>query len=198
MILRYGHAMLRDMEPGDVERHVRWLTEETAWSEWDAPWDALPSTKPDAIRAKLLIQAARPVREPRTRMELCTADGIHVGRVNGYPLRDDQTRLAAGIGIRESGHWGRGVGRHAFALWCAYLLVAHEIPAIHCETWSGNERMIRVAAACGFRETRRRVGIRRVRGGRYDAVRYATTAAEILPRFPGLEDAIRTGPPSPA
>jgi len=186
------------MEPGDVERHVRWLTEETSWSDWDAPWEVLPATDPEAIRAKLLIQADRPRRDPRVRMELCTAEGVHVGRVNCYPLRDDQTRLAAGIGIRESGHWGRGVGRDAFALWCGYLLVAHDLPAIHCETWSGNERMIRVAERCGFLETRRRVGIRQVRGGRYDALRFAATSAELFPRFPGLEEAVRSGRPSPA
>lgn len=198
MILRFGHAMLRDMERGDIERHVRWMTEETAWSDWDAPWEVLPATAPDALRAKLLIQLQRPLADPRVRMELCAADGTHVGRVNAYALRDDRSRLAAGIAIRESAWWGRGIGVDAYALWCGYLLVAHDRPAVCSETWSGNERMIRVATRCGFRETRRRVGIRRVRGRRYDALRFEVTPAELFPRFPGLGEVVRTCRPSPA
>src|SRR5690606_7769619 len=35
----YGSIILRDFCEADITDYIRWMTEETAWQDWDAPWE---------------------------------------------------------------------------------------------------------------------------------------------------------------
>jgi RimJ/RimL family protein N-acetyltransferase len=172
-------VVLRDAVPDDLEAMVRWWTTELAWTDWDAPWEPIP-TDEAKIRASFEQQIARAPDLPRSRLMIALPDDTPVGRVNLYRLRDepgeeesDQDRIALGINLHESPLWGKGLGTEAFALWTDYVFREHDRDTLYCETWSGNERMLRVAERLGFEVIRRRENLRKVRGERYDALRFA-------------------------
>ena len=39
MRIEYMDIVLRDYKREDIEDDIRWMTVETAWSDWDAPWE---------------------------------------------------------------------------------------------------------------------------------------------------------------
>lgn len=40
MRIEYKDIVLRDYKEEDIADDIRWMTVETAWSDWDAPWKA--------------------------------------------------------------------------------------------------------------------------------------------------------------
>ncbi|PKN74005.1 MAG: hypothetical protein CVU50_00070 [Candidatus Cloacimonetes bacterium HGW-Cloacimonetes-3] len=85
----------------------------------------------------------------RGRLEICV-DNAHIGRVSSYLIDNNADFLAVGINIAEAGYWGRGIERDAFALWIKYLFQTRKPEYIYCETWGGNQRMIKLALNLGF------------------------------------------------
>ena len=39
MQINYKDIVLRDYRESDIEDEVRWNTLDTAWGDWDAPWE---------------------------------------------------------------------------------------------------------------------------------------------------------------
>lgn len=189
VIVRGNRVNLRDRRMDDFEDYVRWFAPGRAWQEWDAPWESETPLSEGAQR-RWQERMAEPLPEPRVGMEIETVDRRHVGWVNSYWV-DKHTRWRdCGIVIAEDAVWGRGLGQEAFALWVGYLLTAHDLPRVGMGTWSGNRRMMWVAARVGMRQEARFADARLIKGQRYDAVRWGVTRAEWesyqLPRVDGL------------
>ena len=51
-------------------------------------------------------------------------------------------------------------------------LYAHNIKPIYTQTWSGNESMINLAKKLGFRECKRNIGYREIKGIKYDSLTF--------------------------
>jgi len=168
--LHHRAVLLRDPRPEDTRDYVRWWSQEVAWQDWDAPWESQgPLTLQQAERHVLGLRKRVPT-PIRTRLEICCNGGAHVGWVNRYTLRAGPEHVGVGIVIAEPAWWGRRIGTIALGLWCAYLFRHLKVPHLYCETWSGNQRMVRLAHRCGFAEHARQHGTLRVRGQVYDAV----------------------------
>ena len=169
---------LRDMIESDIEDYVRWFTTETGWAYWDAPWEPLDPTTPEAERAGWTeyYQQVRTLSEHVTRVKFeVTLDGRHIGWVSRYDdlgYWDDPEKLpAVGIDLPEPSARNRGAGTEALRLFIEYLK-GRGYPAVYTQTWSGNLPMLRVAEKLGFREVCRLTGAREVNGRRYDAVTF--------------------------
>ena len=181
MEIRYRDIILRDMIESDVDDMIHYMTVETQWGDWDAPWESLDDFDADAYRKKQVALLQKPRSGHRWSFQITTADGNHIGKVSSYQLdehydwMDDDSRpegfRALGLSILNSQYWGRGLGTQALAAWIKYHL-DEGITAICLQTWSGNDRMIRSAKRLGFVECRRLAGIREVRGGSYDALTF--------------------------
>ncbi len=91
--------------------------------------------------------------EPRTRLVIADrSSGLHIGTVNSYWISKETHWLAAGIVIYDSAYWGEGGGKEALSLWIDYLFKARpEIVRLDLQTWSGNQKMMRLAERLGFR-----------------------------------------------
>jgi RimJ/RimL family protein N-acetyltransferase len=182
LVLTYRDVILRDRIPGDLADHRRWLTTETAWLDWDAPWE---QNDPEFVRQYLERMERRlhqPLPPVRATLEICFRDGTHIGMVNSYHIDGDPEKLALGITLRESAYWGRGLGSQAFPLWVKYQLENSGHKEVYCQTWSGNVRMVKLAEKCGFRLCQRLPGVRMVKGERYDALTF------VLSATPGVRD----------
>lgn len=186
MQITYKTIVLRDMLESDIADYVRWFTTQTQWALWDAPWEQEDT---DACAAR--EQWTRyydstkdlPDGERRWRLEI-EAEGKHVGWVTSYLMnkqyewiaadsgKEGQTAfLAVGIDICEDGVWGKGVGTCAMQAFIRYLF-GWGFGALYTQTWSGNERMVRLASKLGFTACSRYTGIREVGGRHYDALTF--------------------------
>jgi len=179
--MRRPRVILRDVKPSDLDDMIRWFTEETEWMAWDAPWET-NICDIEAIRKRHLtrLKQASGLEEDafRTRYEIDTEGGIHIGWVISYPVSGmcdrvpltDGTR-AIGIDIPSPGHRNKGYGQAALNLYLDHM-TRHGHTTVCLETWSGNERMVRVADKIGFTLCQRDVGSRLVDGKRYDGLRF--------------------------
>lgn len=184
MVINYQDITLRDMKESDIADHIRWRTVETAWKDWDGPWAPLSFDDPEGFRQKKLEQI-RTFREGFRRRFEVDAAGVHIGTVINYPIDEDcnilenhdnatdpaQGRWTLGIDLYDSAYWSGGWGTKALTAWVRYHLDA-ECREVYLQTWSGNRRMAALAEKVGFREFRRKPGLRKVRGGAYDGLTF--------------------------
>ena len=179
--VRGERVLLRDPRPEDVEARTRWLTVETEWGEWDAPWEGnqpLPPERLEEVRQRMLENTSKPPPDPRERLFIQVIDGPLIGWVNHYNHQAAHHTTWVGIDICESDCWGRGLGAEALCLWIDYLFVALDLHRIGAETWSGNERMIRCARKCGFVPEGCFHENIEFRGQRYDSVKLGLLRSE--------------------
>lgn len=184
MEIKFQDVTLRDMRESDIEDYVRWFTKETEWGDWDAPWEALEDDEASARKkwtARYERVKALADDEIRSGFEV-EYDGKHIGSVSSYWIDETYTWISGkdiqdgqkvyqtvGISICESGEWGKGIGTKALQAFIQYFQ-DRGYDEICTQTWSGNARMLRCAEKLGFSVCKRIVGIREVRGGKYDAL----------------------------
>ncbi len=191
MVIPGERVRLRDRRMADFEDYVRWFAPGQEWQKWDAPWEGTAFQEDESQHRQLWRERlADSPPEPRSHLEIETVQGRHIGWVTRYWVCEETDWCDCGIVICEDDLWGQGLGREAFALWLDYVLTESDLPRIGMGTWSGNERMLRVAARVGLRGEARFADARLVEGRRYAAVRWGVTRAEWerykAPRTDGL------------
>jgi RimJ/RimL family protein N-acetyltransferase/GNAT superfamily N-acetyltransferase len=169
-------TILRDTVPADLVDYQRWFASGSPWQEWDGPWERADNWREKAMDSIARLIATKPP-DQRSRLEIDTLDGRHIGWVNSYWVSEVCRWRDCGIVIAED-YWEQGFGTDAFRLFVDYLLCTFDLPRIGMGTWSGNERMIRCAGGIGFREEACFRDARLVKGERYDAVRWGITRSE--------------------
>jgi len=176
-------VLLRDPLPADALWDFRWGTVETAWQDWDAPWEGAAITPIEQLSAEDIVQRlqrgfarfAEPGPIPRNYLRVDRIGGPPLGWVNSYH-HDPEARVTwAGVSICESAYWGQGLGTEAFRLWIGCLFTHLDLAEVRTATWSGNARMIRVAEKCGFTLINRIPRNREVRGEWYDGLTFQLT-----------------------
>lgn len=189
LYLKWNDIILRDRIEADLLDHRRWFTSERAWMDWDAPWEEdFSPLETEAMLEKMAHRLTLPPPALRSALEVCNAEGVHVGVVNSYLIADNPLKLATGIGIRETAYQGKGYGSQAFPLWLAYLFAASGRDVLYTETWSGNLRMVRLAETCGFIVAERQKSHVQVRGSSYDSLVFTLTKPRLDANYPGLVD----------
>lgn len=108
---------------------------------------------------------------------ICTPENECIGWCTSYTIDENYTysekegKCAIGIDIPEKEQRRKGYASHALCLFIDYLL-KHGEKEIYTQTWSGNERMIRLAEKIGFEECNRKPEFRTVRGEKYDGLTF--------------------------
>jgi RimJ/RimL family protein N-acetyltransferase len=182
------HVILRDLRPSDLDDYIRWMTKPMSWMMSDAPWEDAVMSKEDVIsRVTNLIrrQSKRLKTDRRSRFEIVTKEGIHIGWVTTYRLTHqamslsvEDEALAIGIDVPEEAFWGLGYGTSALKMMMSYLRT-HDQDKLYLQTWSGHERMIHVATKLGFVLCHRALKKRLVFGIPYDALTFVISLKSI-------------------
>jgi RimJ/RimL family protein N-acetyltransferase len=132
-----------------------WLVRAMArgsWWRWDAPWEGPPkAAELRRVPAHLGVLVHERVMPPR-RMVIETRRGVPIGTVSRYWVDERTQWMEVGVGIYAARYWGKGYGTEALALWVNHLFEAMRLRRIGLRTWSGNERMIRLARHLGFKQ----------------------------------------------
>ncbi len=177
-----GRIILRDMKEEDIDDYIKWFVDDgegfTEWMNYDAPWEDKISSDCDEERASwteyYLAVKDYPDSAPRWKFEI-EVDGKHIGWVSAYDdleyVENPDNTLAIGIDIPEKQFWGNGIGTEALSMFIDYYR-SHGVEKLYIQTWSGNERMMRVIEKLGFREYFRKKNYREVNGRKYDAVTF--------------------------
>lgn len=179
--LRSRRVHLRDFRTGDLPLYETWLGPGHEWQNWDAPYLGIEE---DWIRRHLESVregvATGDWRQPRQRLVVADAETDRlIGVVTRYWISKASRWLAIGIDIYDPSRWGKGLGEEALTLWCDYLLSSMpDLRRLDLRTWSGNERMIRLARKLGFREEGRFREAREVGGKTYDALVFGILRSE--------------------
>lgn len=140
---------LRDTTTADLTDYRAWFTPGLEWTKWDAPWEEMSEDFAASLIDRLSKRIQLGPQELKSRLEIWV-DNTHIGWVSSYHIGKTQEHLALGISIPEMAFWGRGIGKEALEMWAQHLFQANPLEQMYCETWSGNERMVRLALSLGF------------------------------------------------
>lgn len=99
------------------------------------------------------------------------ASGKAIGYVGAYWVDWHTNWLETGIVIYDTDYWNGGYGSEAYRLWIDFLFTYTDLHRLGMSTWSGNERMMKVAERLGMREEARIRKARIVEGKHYDAIK---------------------------
>lgn len=189
MEIHFQDIILRDFLESDIEKRILWETEETEWQLWDAPWEHeglteaaraeelnryVAGLKAAALRCRALSET-----DPRSSFQIALGDGTgrYIGWCNSYDIDETFTYTpgdglcTVGIDIPDMTARGKGYSYQALYAFISYLMESGE-EAVYLQTWSGNERMVHIAAKLGFELCCRKEGIRLVRGRLYDGLTF--------------------------
>ncbi|ARK32509.1 GNAT family N-acetyltransferase [Halalkalibacter krulwichiae] len=99
------------------------------------------------------------------------SEGKAIGYVGSYWVGRNTNWLETGIVIYDSDFWNGGYGSEAYKLWIDYLFTSTTVHRLGMSTWSGNVRMMKVAAKLGMKEEARIRDARIVNGEYFDAIK---------------------------
>lgn len=174
-------VILRTRVPSDVDVYVHWRTH-GEWRHWDAPWegveDSLTPEEESEYRERFSSSFEGKPPFPRTNAVITTSDGQPLGWVNRYSPKDYPDEWYVGIDICEDEYLNRGMGTEALRLWVDYLFENSDVHRIGLDTWSFNQRMMRVAEKIGFVCEGAQRELREWQGERTDGVHYGMLRRE--------------------
>ncbi|KQL45713.1 GNAT family acetyltransferase [Brevibacillus choshinensis] len=168
-------VVLRDIRPEDIDVIYMWKYEaqDREHLNWNGPYKPLdPLTKEEHRSLPRHQESLGLVGTDAPRTELILEiDGQLRGSVGRYWVSEETNWCEIGIVIYDSRYWSNGYGSEAFQMWIDYLFTHMDTVRLGIGTWSGNERMIKLAARCGMQEEARVRKARIVRGEYYDAIK---------------------------
>lgn len=102
---------------------------------------------------------------------IITSGGKTIGYVGAYWIDQNTDWLETGIVIYDIDYWNGGYGSEAYRLWLSFLFEYTDLHRLGMSTWSGNERMMKVAERLGMKEEARIRKARKVDGRYFDAIK---------------------------
>ena len=188
LFVRGKKVVLRDFVLSDLSVLEKWLMPNNEWRRFDGPYYRQASI--DSAK-KLLSELEQHIKlsdwpTPREKMAIAYKDGNRlIGRVAAYWISKETNWLAIGIDIFDPELWGFGLGYEALGLWIEYQFMNRaEICRLDIRTWSGNQRMIKLAKKLGFKEEARFRKARIVAGEYYDGLGYGILREEWEEKYP--------------
>ncbi|GIO25148.1 GNAT family N-acetyltransferase [Oceanobacillus sp. J11TS1] len=159
--------IIRPIEKKDLPRlwELIYKEEHPEWKKWDAPY--FPH-KTKSYNAFLSEQEHWINSENYWTIEV---EGNVQGTVSYYWEHQPSQWLEIGIVLHEADSWGKGVGTRALKLWINHLFNQLPLVRVGLTTWSGNQRMIRVAEKLGMQMEARIRKVRYYNGEYYDSIR---------------------------
>ena len=162
-----NELVIRPIEEKDLFNIWELVYKEDApeWKKWDAPYFHHSSmTYEDFLKQKesWINQENRFIVEVK---------GEVIGSVSYYWEHEASKWLEIGIILYEADNWGRGIGTRALAVWINHLFNTLPLVRVGLTTWSGNERMVRVAEKLGMQMEARIRKVRYYNNQYYDSIR---------------------------
>lgn len=173
VLLRGKKVGLRDLTEEDIRTiyYYNFDAEDREHLNWNGPYH-----KPERVEYEQYAGKYRPnlalADSDMARHHLAIEiNGELKGTVGRYWVAEETNWFEIGIVIYDSRYWSGGYGSEAFRMWMDYLFQTMDTVRLGIGTWSGNVRMMGLAAKCGMVEEARVRKARIVRGEYYDAIK---------------------------
>ncbi|AXF58013.1 GNAT family N-acetyltransferase [Salicibibacter kimchii] len=164
--------MLREPTNEDLNEIYYWKYEEEEQEakKWNGPYINEPHlTKEEFYQ---FYQSFQDINQDEVPSLLVVAvESEFIGTLNSYWVDKHTEWLEIGIVIYNPKFWNGGYGTKIFRMWVDYLFNNTSLHRLGISTWSGNDRMMRVAGKVGMVEEARIRQARIVDGQRYDAIK---------------------------
>ena len=175
---------LRNVRQDDLKTlwSLRYGEENPIWKKWDAPYS--PNEMMDYPSYIDHESKLRKYDEKLGVFSELVIEREHriIGSVVYYWENESARWLEIGITIYEPRYWNGGYGTEAISLFIPYLFQNLAIERVGLTTWSGNERMMKVAEKVGMQlEGRIRKCIYHA-GMYYDSIKMGILREEWLAR----------------
>ncbi|MNB82433.1 Spermidine N(1)-acetyltransferase [compost metagenome] len=171
--IRGNRVNLRDLAEDDLRiiYYHYFEAEDREFQKWDGPYYPTEvESYEEFAKGYLGVLAVTRTDKPRSRLVI-EIDGELKGTVNWYWVSEETNWLEIGITIFDSRYWSGGYGTEAFKMWMQYLFDSLSTVRLGIATWSGNTRMMGLAAKCGMTLEGQIRRARIVCGEYYDAIR---------------------------
>ncbi|NLW52975.1 MAG: GNAT family N-acetyltransferase [Tissierellia bacterium] len=147
---------LRKFKNSDIEDYIRWMTTDTEWIDWDAPWEEADFNIDEYRKnSQLRLEKNRPLSIYDSREIEILATGDHIGRINSYNIDEhcnytvEEKNLTIGIDIFSPTHRKKGYATEAWLLHINYLIENGQ-ENIYTQSWSGNYPVLALMKKLGF------------------------------------------------
>ncbi|PEY34655.1 GNAT family N-acetyltransferase [Bacillus cereus] len=162
-------VIVRKIEEKDIHSlySQRYKEENPEWKKWDAPYFPFSIQEYSVYKGSL---QAKLKEEPLSQLIIETDNEI-IGTAGFYWEYKASRWLEIGITIYDPAYWNGGYGTEALQLYRDLLFENMEIGRIGLTTWSGNERMMKVAEKIGMKLEGRMRKCRYYNGTYYDSIR---------------------------
>lgn len=166
-MVRDEELVIRPIETYDLDRLWELMYKDATpeFKKWDAPYFEHRAQPYDVYREGADEHIGR------DDMWVIEVDGTVYGTVSFYYEDAGQNWLEVGIILHQADRWNRGIGTRALRLWISHLFETLPTVRVGLTTWSGNERMMKVAEKVGMRLEGRIRQVRVVDDVRYDSIR---------------------------
>ncbi|SDX06304.1 hypothetical protein SAMN05444487_109128 [Marininema mesophilum] len=173
---------LRDVTKEDLDTIWYWEyeAEDQEHHRWNGPYYAVEELSYTQFKRRWERNfLAQEKGETRWRLGI-EIDGVLKGIVSRYWVDEGTDWLETGLVIYDSRYWSGGYGTEAFRLWIDYLFQHLATVRLGISTWSGNERMIRLAKRIGMIEEGRIRKARIVESKYYDSIKMGMLREEWM------------------
>ncbi|KEK25032.1 GNAT family N-acetyltransferase [Bacillus gaemokensis] len=169
-------VIVREIEEKDINSLYSQIYKEEnpEWKKWDAPYFPFSIQEYPVYKESLQYKLGE---EPLSQLIIET-DGEIIGTVGFYWEYKASRWLEIGVTIYDPTYWNGGYGTEALRLYKDLLFEKLEIGRVGLTTWSGNERMIKVAEKIGMQLEGRMRKCRYYNGTYYDSIRMGMTREE--------------------
>ncbi|EOO73550.1 acetyltransferase [Bacillus cereus VD021] len=169
VILKGNKVTIRTIEESDIKElwSIVYKEEHPEWKRWDAPY--FPFSIQEYLSYKEKLQLCLK-EEPLSNL-IVENNGQIIGAVSFYWEHKPTRWLEMGIVIYDPAYWNGGYGTEALTLYRDLLFENMDIGRVGLTTWSGNERMMRVAEKIGMSLEGRMRKCRYYNGTYYDSIR---------------------------
>ena len=178
--------ILRDIEIEDLESYYHWNLPTREFHKYNGPYYGKMNEHElreyvNSLRLKLQNGDKNVLGHKKLIADEFTNEII--GTVNWYWKSEETLWMEIGIVIFNEDYWGRGIGFLALEKWTSEIFEANkDLVRLGLTTWSGNERMMKLAEKLSFKceATYRKARI--VDGKYYDSISYGILREEWAQR----------------
>ena len=172
--------LLRDLEISDLEVYFDLNKPSREFHKLNGPYFEKETEKELLARIEKLRTDINTGKYASNSLVIADAQtNEFIGNVSWYWKSQATNWMEIGVVICNEKYWGKGIGYKALTLWISKLFSEKDdIVRLGLTTWSGNDRMIKLAEKLGFNceATYRKARI--LNGKYYDSVSYGILREE--------------------
>lgn len=174
---------IRPIKDEDLQKlwSLVYKEENPEWNQWDAPY-----FKHRAVCFESFMEKRDSFVDSDS-LWLITCNEEVCGVVTYYFEDVMKKWLEVGIVIHEGHNWNKGLGTRALSMWIEHVFSTVSTVRVGLTTWSGNDRMIRVADKLGMKLEGRIRKVRYFEGEYYDSIRMGILREEWENKKSGAE-----------